>query len=45
MNIALVSGRCIWTIISVESRSDYIHALEKASAKQNIIPFTLICEN
>lgn len=42
INKVLVSGGYPETIISFESRSDYMQALEKASTKQNIIPFTSI---
>jgi len=40
MNIMLASGGYSWTIIPVESRNDYMYALEKASVEQNILPFT-----
>jgi len=40
MNVMLASGGYSWTIIPVESRNDYMYALEKASVEQNILPFT-----
>jgi len=40
MNVMLASGGYSWTIIPVESRNEYMDALEKASVEQNILPFT-----
>ena len=40
MNVMLAGGGYPWTIIPVGLRSDYMAALEEASVKQNIIPFT-----
>lgn len=40
MNVMMASGGYPWTIIPVESRADYMAALEAASADQNIKPFT-----
>ena len=40
MNAMLVSGGYPWTVIPVERRDDYMQALEKASAEQDITPFT-----
>lgn len=40
MNVMLASGGYPWTIIPVEKRDDYMAALEEASVKQNIVPFT-----
>ncbi|MEN9909895.1 MAG: hypothetical protein RLZZ540_3054 [Bacteroidota bacterium] len=40
MNVMLVSGGYPWTVIPVERRDDYMQALEKASAEQDIVPFT-----
>lgn len=40
MNIMLASGGYPWTVIPVESRDDYMQALEKASVEQNIEPLT-----
>ena len=39
MNAMLASGGYSWTIIPVESRPDYMAALEKASGEQDIVPF------
>lgn len=39
MNIILTAGGYPWTIIQVESRNDYLNALECASVKGNIGPF------
>jgi hypothetical protein len=39
MNLMLASGGYPWTVVPVEKRSDYMHALEAASVKQNIKPF------
>jgi Fic family protein len=40
MNVMLASGGYSWTIIPVESRYEYMNALEKASVDQDILPFT-----
>ncbi len=40
MNVMLVSGGYPWTVIPLERRDDYMQALEKASAEQDIVPFT-----
>ncbi len=40
MNIMLASGGFPWTIIPVDQRAEYMHALEVASVEQNILPFT-----
>jgi hypothetical protein len=40
MNAMLASGGYPWTVIPVEQRDSYIHALEQASTKQTIAPFT-----
>jgi hypothetical protein len=42
MNLMLASGGYPWTIIPVESRSEYMDALEEASVKKNIRPFALL---
>ncbi|TVQ68262.1 MAG: Fic family protein, partial [Balneolaceae bacterium] len=39
MNLMLASGGYPWTVIPVESRSDYMRALEEASVQKNITPF------
>ncbi|WP_413736006.1 Fic family protein [Sodalis sp. RH21] len=40
MNLMLASGGYPWTVIPVNRRTDYMTALEDASVKQDIIPFT-----
>jgi hypothetical protein len=40
MNVMLSSGGYPWTVIPVEKRQTYMAALEKASAEQDIVPFT-----
>jgi Fic family protein len=40
MNAMLAGGGYPWTVIPVERRDDYMQALEKASVRQNIEPFT-----
>ena len=40
MNVMLASGGYSWTVIPVESRNEYMLALEKASVEQDILPFT-----
>jgi len=40
MNAMLASGGYLWTVIPVESRNEYMIALEKASVEQDILPFT-----
>lgn len=40
MNAMLASGGYPWTVIPVDRRSDYMRALESASVKQDINPFT-----
>jgi len=39
MNLMLASGGYPWTVIPVETRTDYMQALEDASVRQNIKPF------
>lgn len=39
MNAMLASGGYPWTVIPVEQRDKYMHALEQASTEQNIEPF------
>lgn len=39
MNVMLASGGYQWTVIPVESRDEYMHALEVASTEENIEPF------
>lgn len=40
MNAMLASGGYPWTVIPVDRRSDYMRALESASVRQDIKPFT-----
>ena len=40
MNTMLASGGYPWTIVPLEKRDEYMAALEEASVKQNIEPFT-----
>ncbi len=40
MNVMLASGGYPWTVVPVEQRETYLAALEEASVKQNIVPFT-----
>ena len=40
MNVMLASGGYPWTVMPVENRSDYMHALERASVHQDIRPFS-----
>ncbi|WP_104734228.1 Fic family protein [Hanstruepera ponticola] len=40
MNTMLASGNYPWTVIPVERKDDYMNALEEASVKNNIEPFT-----
>ena len=40
MNVMLASGGYTWTVTPVEQRRTYMAALEEASTKQNIIPFS-----
>jgi Fic family protein len=45
MNLMLASGGYPWTVIPVEERKLYMHALEQASVHQNIEPFALFLGN
>lgn len=40
MNAMLAAGGYPWTVIPVESRSDYMAALEAASVEGNLLPFS-----
>jgi hypothetical protein len=40
MNSMLASGGFPWTVVPVEERNEYMAALEEASVRQNIVPFT-----
>jgi fido (protein-threonine AMPylation protein) len=41
MNALMASGGYPWTIVPLESRDEYMHALEQASVNQNIVPFAM----
>lgn len=40
MNVMLAGGGYPWTVIPLETRNDYMAALEEASVKKNIEPFS-----
>ena len=40
MNLMMASGGYPWTIVPVTRRDEYMKALEAASVKQDIVPFT-----
>jgi Fic family protein len=40
MNVMLASGGYPWTVIPLETRNDYMAALEEASVRKNIEPFS-----
>ncbi len=40
MNVMLAAGGYPWTVVPLERRDAYMAALEEASVRQNIIPFT-----
>lgn len=40
MNLMMAVGGYPWTIVPVTRRDEYMQALEVASAKQDIVPFT-----
>ncbi|QKR98207.1 hypothetical protein F9288_06385 [Sphingomonas sp. CL5.1] len=40
MNVMLAAGGYPWTVVPVEQRAGYMAALEEASSRQNIHPFT-----
>jgi len=40
LNLMLARGGWPWTIVTMETRKRYMEALEDASARKNIIPFT-----
>jgi len=44
MNLMLVSGGYQWTVIRASERARYMAALEEASARGNILPFTKFVE-
>jgi hypothetical protein len=40
MNVMLAAGGYPWVIVPVKKRDIYMAALEEASVRQNIVPFT-----
>ncbi len=40
MNVMLASGGWPWTVVTVDTREAYMAALEEASVRQDIVPFT-----
>ena len=40
MNVMLAAGGYPWTVVPVQRRAAYMAALEEASVRQNIVPFT-----
>ena len=40
MNVMLASGGYPWIVVPVQRREAYMAALEDASVRQNIVPFT-----
>ena len=40
MNSMLISGGYNWVVVPVERRQEYMQALEEASVRGNIVPFT-----
>ena len=40
MNLMMASGGYPWTVVPVERRDEYMQALEAASVRQDIVPFT-----
>jgi len=40
MNVMMAADGYQWAVIPVTSRSDYMHALEEASVRENIVPFS-----
>ena len=41
MNVMSASGGYPWTVIPLETRDDYMAALEEASVSRNIEPFSI----
>jgi Fic family protein len=39
MNVMMASGGYPWTVIPVSERNTYMHALERASVHEDIVPF------
>lgn len=40
MNLMMASGGYTWTVVPVERRDEYMQALESASVREDIAPFT-----
>jgi len=40
MNVMMAAGGYPWTVVPLERRDAYMAALEEASVRQNIVPFT-----
>jgi Fic family protein len=40
MNLMLAAGGYSWTVVPLEERNTYMAALEEASVRQDIVPFT-----
>jgi Fic family protein len=40
MNVMLAAGGYPWAVIPMSRRTTYMDALEQASTRQNIVPFT-----
>jgi len=40
MNVMLASGGYPWTVIPLDTRAEYVAALEEASVRKNIEPFS-----
>jgi hypothetical protein len=40
MNVMLASGGYPWTVVPLERRDGYMAALEEASVRQDIVPFS-----
>lgn len=45
MNVLWSAAGYPWTIVRLESRTEYLHSLETASVKKNITPFTIFLDN
>src|SRR5690606_38552994 len=40
MNLMMAAGGYSWTVVPVERRTEYMDALEAASVRRDIVPFT-----
>ena len=45
MNLMMAAGGYSWTVIPVEKREEYMHALEAASVTQDLVPFVEFIED